>query len=132
MAGLDITIWSRLADLGSDVAWVSSDVLQRTEPLKKGLVLLPGWNRLERRRVAESLKRGSLHLEICPCIDLSRFDIHMAQEVPDHVEGDSALQQVHSFGVAKHVRSHRSVQTRTLASCFPDMFLKDVADSRTG
>ena len=129
---LHITIWLRLADLGSELAWVFSDVLQRTEPLQKVLVVLPGWNRSDRRRIADSLKRDSFHLEIGRRIDLSCFDIHMAQEVADHLRGDSTLQQVHSFGVAKHVRSHRSVQTRTLASCFPDMFLKDVADSRTG
>ena|SRR6266581_151086 len=110
---------------------MSSEVLQRTEPLKKVLVLLPGWNGWDRRRVADFLKRVSFHLEICPRVDLSRFDICMAQEVPDHVERDSTLQQVHSFRVSKRVWTHRSVQTRTLASRFHQIFLKDVADSRT-
>jgi hypothetical protein len=48
LVALHITIWLRLADLGSELAWVFSDVLQRTQPLKKVLVLLPGWNRLDR------------------------------------------------------------------------------------
>ena len=86
-----VTAWLRLADLGSELAWVFSNVLQRTEPLKKVVVLLPGWNRLDRRRVADFFKCVSFHLEICPRIDLSCFDIHMAQEVPDHFGRDSTL-----------------------------------------
>lgn len=78
---------------------MSSDVLQRTEPLQKVLVLLPGWNGSDRRRLADFFQRVSFHLEICSRVDLSRFDIHMAEEVPDHVKRDSTLQQVHSFRV---------------------------------
>ena len=94
-----------------------SDVLQRTEPVKKVLVLLPGRNRSNRRRIADLLKRVSFHLEICPRVDLSCFDIDVTEEIPNHVERDSALQQVHSFRVAKRMRTHRSVQTRKFASC---------------
>jgi hypothetical protein len=49
----------------------------------------------------------------------------------DHIERDSALQQVHSLCVTQRVRTHCSVQTRTLVSCFVEIFFKDVADSRT-
>jgi hypothetical protein len=55
----------------------------------------------------------------------------VAEEVADHVERDSALQQVHSFCVSKRVRTHCSVQTRAFVSCSDEIFLKDVADSRT-
>src|SRR6266478_6028894 len=76
-------------------AWhtcVSCEGLQRTEPVKKVLVLLPAWKRLDRRRLIDFLKRVSFHFQIGPRINLSRFDIHMAKEVADHVERDSALQ----------------------------------------
>lgn len=101
------------------------------EPVKKVFVLLPAWNRLDWRRVFDFLKRVSFHLQICPRVNLSRFNIHVAEEVADHVERDSALQQVHSFCVSKRVRTHRSAQTRTLVSCSDEIFVKDVADSRT-
>ena len=82
-----------LAELGSDLA--CADVLkklQRTEPIEKVLVLLPSWNRWDRRRLTDLLKRLPFHLEICPRVDLSCFDVHVTQEVADHVERDSALQ----------------------------------------
>src|SRR2546429_4145464 len=56
----------------------------------------------------------------------------MAEEVADHVERDSALQQVHTLRVSQLMRTYGTVQTRTLASCQDDIFVKDVADSRTG
>ena len=102
---------------------------QRTEPVQKVLVLLPGWNGGDQRGFADFLKGVSFHLEICPRVDLSGFDIHMAQEVPDHVQRDSTLQQVHAFRVSKRVWTHRSVQTGTRVSCFHEIFLKDVTDS---
>ena len=55
----------------------------------------------------------------------------MAEEVADHVERDSALQQVHSLGVSERVRTHYPVQAGALVSCFDEILLKDVADSRT-
>jgi len=55
----------------------------------------------------------------------------VAEEVADHVERDSTLQQVHSFCVPQRVRTHLSVQTRTLVSRFDVIFVKDVPDSRT-
>ena len=70
------------------------------EPVKKALVLLPGWDRLDYRGLADFFKGLSLHLQICPRVNLSRFGIHVAEEVADHVERDSTLQQVHSFCVA--------------------------------
>src|SRR5437016_11993620 len=53
----------------------------------------------------------------------------MAEEVADHVERDSALQQVHTLRVSQLMRTYGTVQTRTLASCQDDIFVKDVADS---
>ncbi len=101
------------------------------EPVKKVFVLLPAWNRLDWRRVIDFLKRVSFHLQICPRVNLSRFDIHVAEEVADHVERDSALQQVHSFCVSKRVRTHCSAQTRTLVSCSDEIFLKEPPSRRT-
>jgi hypothetical protein len=72
-----------------------------------------------------------LHLEIRPRVNLSRFDIQVTQEIPNHVERDSTLQQVHSFGIAERVRTQRSVQSRTPAACFGEIFLKKVTDSGT-
>ncbi len=47
---------------------------------------LPRWNRSDGRRLADLLKRLSLHLEICRRVDLSGFDIDIAQKVPDHLK----------------------------------------------
>ena len=124
--------WQQSADLGSALA--RADVLeglQRTEPVQKVLVLVPHGQGWERRRLADFLKRVPFHLEIGPRVDLSRFDIRMTEEVANHVERDSTLQQVHAFRVSKRVRTHRSVQTRPLPLCTDDVFVKDVADSRT-
>ena len=74
-------------------------------------------------------KRVPFHLEICPGVDLSRFDIHMTEEIANHVERDSTLQQVHSLGMAQRVWTHGTVQTGTLISGSGEIFLKDVADS---
>ena len=105
--------------------------LERAEPVKKPFVLLPAWDRLDWGRLIDFLKRLAFHLEIRSRVNLSRFDVHVAEEVADHVERDSALQQVHSLCVAKRVGAYGSVQSRTLASCRDDIFVKDVADSRT-
>jgi hypothetical protein len=92
-------------------------------------VLLPGGYRRERCRVAAALQGVALHLEIRPRVDLGRFDIHVAQEVPDHLQGDPTLQQVHALGVAQRVRGHRGMQTRARAAGFPDIFLQDRAEA---
>src|SRR6266404_7368691 len=110
---------------------MSCEGLQRMEPVKKVFVLLPAWNRLDWRRVIDFLKRVSFHLQICPRVNLSRFGIHVAEEVADHVERDSTLQQVHTLCMPQRVRAYCSVQTRTLASCQDDISVKDVTDSRT-
>src|SRR6516162_2776706 len=101
------------------------------EPVKKALVLLPGWDRLDYRGLADFFKGLSLHLQICPRVDLSRFSIHVPEEVADHVERDSALQQVHTLRVSQRVWTHSSIQTRAPALCKDDVFVKDVPDSRT-
>ena len=101
------------------------------EPVKKVLVLLPARDRRDRRRLADFLKGLSLHLQICPRVNLSCFGIHVAEEVADHVERDSALQQVHTLRVPQRVWTHSSVQTRAPALCQDDVFVKDVTDSRT-
>ena len=92
---------------------------------------MPRGNGADRRRFGDLLQRVSLHLEICPRVDLSCLDIDVPEEVSNHVERDSALQQVHSFGVSQRVRGDYSVQTWALASGSEEVFLKDVADSRT-
>ena len=63
------------------------------EPLEKILVLLPRWNLLHRGEVAEFLKGSSFHFKVCPGIDLSRFDISVAQKIADDLQGDSTLLQ---------------------------------------
>ena len=103
--------------------------LQGTEPVKKVLVLLPGGDCLDQRRLTDFFEGLLLHLQICPGINLSRFDVHVAEEVADHVERDSALQQVHTFRVSQLMRTYGAVQTRTLAACQDNVFVKDVADS---
>lgn len=104
--------------------------LQRAEPVKKIFILLPRWNRLDWRRVIDFLKGIPFHLQIRPCVDLGCFDIYMAEEVADHVKRDSALQQVHSLCVSERVRTHYPVQAGALVSCFEEILLKDVTDSR--
>ena len=83
------------------------------------------------RRLVDFLKGISFHLQIRPRVNLGCFDIYMAEKVADHVKRDSALQQVHSLCVSERVRTHYPVQAGTLVACFDEIFLKDVADSRT-
>jgi hypothetical protein len=97
---------------------------------RRSLVLLPAWNRLDWRRVIDSLKGIPFHLQIRPRVNLGCFDIYMAEEVADHVKRDSALQQVHSLCVSERVRTHYPVQAGVLVSCFDEILLKDVTDSR--
>ena len=96
---------------------MSSGELQRAEPVKKALVLLPAWDRLDWGRLIDFLKRVSFHLQIRSRVNLGRFDIHVAEEVADHVERNTTLQKMHSFCVPERMWTYFSVQTRTLASC---------------
>ena len=102
---------------------------QGTEPFEHVFVLVPGGDGTDRRRFGNRLQRLSFHLKICPRVDLSCFDIDVPEEISNHVERDSILQQVHSLGVSQCVRSDYSVQTWAVASSLDEVFLKDVADS---
>ena len=103
--------------------------LQGAEPVQQVFVLSPRGNGSDWRRFGDGLQRPSLHLVICPRVDLSCFDIDVPEEVPNHVERNPTLQQVHPFGVSQRVRADCSVQTWALASGSDDIFVKDVADS---
>ena len=92
---------------------------------------MPRWNGRDRRRFGDFLQRLSFHFEVGSRVDLSCFDIDVPEEVPNHVERDSTLQQVHSLGMPQCVRTHGSVQAGTFASGSDEVFLQHVADSGT-
>src|ERR1044071_2991836 len=84
------------------------------------------------RRVGDLFKGLSFHFKICPGIDLRCLDINVTEEIPNHVERDSALQHVHAFRVTKSVWTHRPIQAWDFALRFGEILLKDIANSRPG
>ena len=93
--------------------------------------MLPGRDGWNWRWLGDLLKRLSFHLEICSRVNLSCFDIDVAEEIPNHVERDSALQEVHSFRVPKSMGTQRPVQRWKFASSSDEILLKNITNART-
>jgi len=106
--------------------------LQGTEPVKEILVLLPGRDGANWRRIGDLFKGVSFHFEICPGINLSCLDINVTEEISNHVERNSALQHVHPFCVSKSMRTHRPIQTWNVALRLGEILLKNITNSRPG
>ena len=70
---------------------VLSKSYKESKPVQKVLILLPGRNSLNWRRIGDFFKRLSFHFQICPRVNLSCFDIDVTEEIPNHVERDPTL-----------------------------------------
>ena len=88
------------------------------KPGEEILILLPGWDRANWRRISDLLQGLSFHFEICPGINLSCLDINVTEEISNHVERDSALQHVHPFRVSKSMWTHCPIQAWNFALRF--------------
>lgn len=106
--------------------------LQGREPVKEIFILLPGWDRVNRRRIGDLFQGVSFHFEICPGINLSCLDISVPEEIPNHVERDSALQQVHPLRVSKSRWTHRPIQAWNVAVRLGEILWKNITNSRPG
>ena len=84
------------------------------------------------RRVGDLFKGLSFHFKICPGIDLRCLDINVTEEIPNHVERDSALQHVHPFRVSKSMWTHCPIQAWNFALRFGEILLKNITNSRPG
>src|ERR1700758_1023825 len=84
------------------------------------------------RRIGDLFKGLSFHFKICPGINLSCLDINVTEEIPNHVERDSALQHVHPLRVSKSMWTYRPIQAWNLALRFGEILLKNITNSRPG
>ena len=111
---------------------VASETSQRAKPLKQCAVLLPGWD-VRKGGVLRDVRKGlALHLEVRPGVDLGGHDMLVAEEVPDDLQRDAALEQVHSLRVPQRVRSDRMGERRmSVAHCLY-MLVQDVPHAPSG
>ena len=106
LQGLNIIRGSGAEALDRERAAVTSAVLQWAQPLSSVLFCVQDGSFGSGVPSATFSRAFRLELEVCPCIDLRRFRIHMPQEVADHLERDTALQQMHALRVAQAVWAH--------------------------
>ena len=74
----------------------------------------------------------ALHLSVCLCVDLSGFNMDMAQEITDIDKIHSCLQHMHRFGVAQNVGRDLLGQIRVHLSGGVKILLQNICNACPG